>query len=182
MSRSAVFITASNDYRSTSVGGRGNSKSGKAWINFDWFKEELQDVVKYKGTKREHTVKEYVQIDSGTNSVTTRVNRGEDGSVRVNINFDLDGMAEGVEFVTINLDGKFMQFDPVKLVKYAEFFNSSLGKEMAGNFAVLGAFAMIPDIDAIFNAKTEEEREQAVEHFKEKRDRITDLIKEMEEM
>lgn len=177
MARCDVFVRAGNDYRETSIGGRRNSSSGYSWINFDWFKGKWIERPnrQYKDPETAPKVTEFHTDASGTSSVSTRVTRSDNGSVRISVSFDdIRDIPEDVVSVSIDFDGVGIHFDvaDVKLVK--EYFNV---QNMDG-IAILAAFALIPDIKRMIAAEESGllTKKEALEEFTKKRDAIMRVL------
>lgn len=63
--------------------------------------------------------------------------------------------------------------------KDIEILEKAKMEEFKGKLAVMSAFALIPDIKRIVEAETNKERKEAVETFKQKRNGISKVLKEM---
>ena len=116
MPRSNVYLTASNDYREVGVGGRGNSNSGRSWINMDVYKEEVQSVRDKRFKKQEVFNDEMVKVWEGEQNVTTKVYREEDG--RASITFSLspaDNLPVGNTSIRICFKEVGFTVDPAEL-------------------------------------------------------------------
>lgn len=74
-----------------------------------------------------------------------------------------------------NLNGIRFSYADLKLLQETKM------RDLLGFLGVASAFALIPDIKNIVEAKTSEEREEAVKTFKGKRDAIGKFLKEEED-
>jgi len=61
-----------------------------------------------------------------------------------------------------------------------EYLEKCQKQEFAGMLGIVGAFGLIPDIKNIVDSKTDKERKQAIEIFKGKKDKLTEIINEIE--
>jgi hypothetical protein len=111
--RVKVFGELSNGNRSVTLGGRSQQDYVKSWLNFDWFKTAFRPSER-RGAKPDERV-EY-RIEDGTDSVTTKVSRHNDGSVSIHIDLP-DLTAFPKDSITITIEGKGVETISLKGLK-----------------------------------------------------------------